>query len=63
MRLSGHDVSGSSPHFRSILVSEMRSELRCCVLFAVGSLPRAENDELQEHFLHFFGIILCRFPR
>jgi hypothetical protein len=44
MRLSGHDVSGSSPHFRSVLVFEMRSELKCCVLFTVGSLPRAEND-------------------
>ena len=44
MRLSGYDVSGTSPHFRSTLVFEMRSEQRCCVLFAVGSLPRAEND-------------------
>jgi hypothetical protein len=44
MRLSGYDVSGTSPHFRSTLVFEMRSEQRYCVLFAVGSLPRAEND-------------------
>jgi hypothetical protein len=63
MRLSGHDVSGTSPHFRSILVFEMKSELRCWVLFAVGFSRGPRMTDMQEHFLHFCGIILCRFPR
>jgi hypothetical protein len=55
MRLSG-DVSGSSPHFRSILVSEMRSELKMLYSVCCRVLAEGRERRICKHFLRHYSL-------